>query len=97
MVLIRIEFDAQVDRVEQDLNDVLVLQGDQVRMAMRLRDAEHVLEVTGLQEPAQVIQVSFVEASVERENPLRLLEVLNRTLNVFTGLEECLDALFPVI
>ena len=91
------QFDAEVDCVEQDLDHVLVFERNQIWIPVLLGQVKHVLQVASLEVPAQIVEVAVVEALVQGEDPLGLLEVVKRPLDAATGLKECLDALLSVV
>ena len=91
------QLDAEVDRVEQDLDHVLVFERDQVRIPVPLRQVKHVLQVASLEVPAQIVEIAVVEALVQGEDPLGLIEVVERPLDAASCLKKCLDALLSVV
>ena len=70
-----LQLDPKVDCVEQDLNHILVFKSDQVWVTVFFGQIEDVLQVTSLQEPAQVVQVPVIETLVQSEDPFSLFEV----------------------
>ena len=91
------QFDAEVDGVEQDLDHILVFECDQIGIPVLLGQVKYVLQVASLEVPAQIVQIAVVEALVQGEDPLGLLEVVKRPLDAATSLKECLDALLSVV